>query len=368
MSKTSARLILMEGLPSTGKSMNSGLLLTQFERNGRQARWIHEVARPHPTLFFHEACIDSHEYAGFIARYPNAADVLERIGMKRNSSIGIDLLDAEWNYAEAMGADALRDLGQYDVWNFTLERYMEAALEKWRYFVQAQIASDEIIILDSSIFQYQIYSFLLVDAPFSKLKAFIEEIYEIIMPLQPSLVYYYRENTEDTIDYLAESRGIGFFNRIWERDRKQPYYKDRPQGAEGYNMFLRDYGAYAKKLFDSAPISKLLLEITEGNWEEYTGLLMSFVNISSIAPPAARFPSGQFVNETLNQQLTFIDDYCITPGGGRKRLSPKSDTEYYLHDIPVTFRWIQDRIVVEGEQLIDRWTASGTIFQRIRSD
>lgn len=33
-----SRLILMEGLPSTGKSTNAGILFRQLERNGKNAR------------------------------------------------------------------------------------------------------------------------------------------------------------------------------------------------------------------------------------------------------------------------------------------------------------------------------------------
>ncbi|BBH24414.1 hypothetical protein Back11_57590 [Paenibacillus baekrokdamisoli] len=360
-----SRLILMEGLPSTGKSTNSGILLSQLERNGHRAKWVHEVARPHPTLFFYEACMEEHEYKDFITRYPHSVSILEPISMRRNNSIGIDLLEVEWNHSNQLGEDAYQQLKKYDVWNFTVDRYMKVALEKWEHFVNKQNYSDEIVILDSSLFQYQIYSLILADVPFTQLMAFIEAIYRIISPLHPSLIYLYREKTDDTINYLVRERGVTFLERIWNRDKERPYYKGRPAGAEGYKMFLRDYGEYAKLLFDSAPLPKLSVEITQGKWGEYVDLLLNFMDLSYIDPPKVVFPSGTYFNVELNQHIEIVGKYIVTPDGGRKHLEPKSDTEYYLHDLPVVIRLDENGIIIEGEQICDKWTTKGTVFQKV---
>ena len=37
------RIILLEGLPGTGKTTNSYRLFEQLVRNGRDVRWLHEV-------------------------------------------------------------------------------------------------------------------------------------------------------------------------------------------------------------------------------------------------------------------------------------------------------------------------------------
>jgi len=67
------RLIILEGLPSTGKSTNSDFLRMQLERNDKKVKWIHEVAHPHPTSFFSEACLRRSEYEILLQSYPEAA-------------------------------------------------------------------------------------------------------------------------------------------------------------------------------------------------------------------------------------------------------------------------------------------------------
>ncbi|MFD0716415.1 hypothetical protein [Paenibacillus sp. GCM10027626] len=361
------KLILMEGLPSTGKSTNSGFLLEQMEKNGQRAKWVHEVARPHPTLFFFEASLDEIEYRDYISRYPHTASILEKQTTKHRNSYGIDLLEIEWNQFEFFGEDAFLDLKQYDVWNYPIDRYVEIAAEKWTSFVKKQMASDEIVILDSSIFQFQIYSFLLAGKSYEDLRSFIRELFDIITPLNPTLVYLYRENTNDTIDFLVRDRGMHFMESIWERDRNRPYYKDRPSGSEGYKMFLLDYGKYANMLFEITPFPKLALEITEGNWSKYQHSLLQFLDIPYIESGHNHrfYPSGRYHSLTLDQHVEISGDYFITPSGGKKRISPKSKTEFCLSDIPVRIQIIDENLILTGEQLCEKWTTRGTVYRKV---
>jgi hypothetical protein len=360
-----SKLIFMEGLPSTGKSTNSGILLTQLNRNRMKARWIHEVSRPHPTLFFFEACLEEKEYYKLLEKYPSSEMLLNSLKTKRNHTIVFDLLEIEWNYSHLLDREVVDELKSFDVWNFTIDKYIDVALEKWEKFVEKQVKLDEVVILDSSIFQFQIYTLILAEVPFTKLETFVQKIYEIVSPLNPSLVYLYRENTADTIDYLIKDRGNSFLERIWERDREQPYYKNRPAGAEGYKMFLKDYGEYAKLLFDQFPFSKLLLEISEAKWNDYVKELLKFYHLEFKETPTVPFPNGSYFNEKLGKFIQIQNDTCLTPDGGKKKLFANSENEFYFNDLPVILRYSNDSLVIEGEQLCDRWTTTGTVFTKV---
>ena len=56
-----------------------------------------------------------------------------------------------------------------------------------------------IYILDSSIFQYQIFTYLLNGADYQRLAGFVHSIMKMLRPLHPALIYLYRENTEDGV-------------------------------------------------------------------------------------------------------------------------------------------------------------------------
>jgi hypothetical protein len=361
------KLILFEGLPSTGKSTNSGFLLDQLEKSGLRSTWIHEMARPHPTLFFSEASLDEREYLDYILRFPQTASALEKLAFKYGNYYGIDLLEIEWNHDDIFSEEAILHLKEYDVWNFSIDRYKLVALEKWRTFVEKQMKLNEIVILDSSIFQFQIYSFLLANRTYEELAGFIEKLFDIIEPLNPKLIYFYRENTNDTIEYLIQERGLRFLENIWERDRNQPYYKERVSGSEGYKMFLVDYGQYANRLFTNTSTQKLALEISGGSWSKYEHTLLQFFDLPYVKSDHkyGNYPSGKYHNEILNQMIEISGDYLITPNGGRKRIVPKSKNVFSLSDIPVRIQMYEESLVLTGGQICEQWTSKGTVFKKI---
>lgn len=363
-----SKLLLVEGLPSTGKSTNSGILRTQLHQNGHAVRWIHEIARPHPTLFFHEACLTADEYHQFVVSHPHTKLLLDALAVHRGTFIAVDLLEIEWNHRETFGEDAYRDLAQYDVWNFPLQKYVDVALEKWKSFVDSQILQEEVIILDSSIFQFQIYTFLLEMAPMHVLQDFVKKIYDIIRPLNPVLIYLFRENVEDTIGYLIADRGQEFLERIWRRDCHLPYYRDKQADPVAYKQFLRDYDATLGQLVRTFPFVKIPLEISEAKWSEYMDTVLATLELSSMTPGIATPISGRYVNPGLGQEIAVEGDVLITPGGAHKKLIARRETNhFFLADLPMTIRFQDDALVVTGEQICERWTTSGTVFVRTSS-
>ena len=84
------RLILLEGLPGTGKSTNSFRLYEQLLLNGKETHWIHEVSQPHPVLFFTESCMTKEEYQSFKTKYPETAELLDEVAEIRKNTVGID--------------------------------------------------------------------------------------------------------------------------------------------------------------------------------------------------------------------------------------------------------------------------------------
>ena len=137
-----SRIILLEGLPGTGKTTNSYKLYEQLVRNGRNVRWLHEVSQPHPTLFFSESCLTKEEYSLFREKHPDAAEMLDSIAQVRATTVGIDYLTASRRMPDQEKPAWYQELLQYDVMEFPLERYEPAALEKWEAFVNSALLND----------------------------------------------------------------------------------------------------------------------------------------------------------------------------------------------------------------------------------
>ena len=360
------RLILIEGMPSTGKTTNARFIHIQLERNGIGAQWIHEVAMPHPVLFFDEAGFTCDEYRKFTETYPEAADILNNIAVFKNSTVGVHLPEIQWHHMDKIGEIVYQALSEYDVWSFPLDKYKRFALEKWAHFAENALKNrDEVYIIDSAIFQFQIFTFLFKNRPYEELHNFVNQISDIIQPLKPCLIYFYRENAEATIDYLEKDRGTSYLEYLWQRDKNQPYYVGKPPGADSFKQFLRDYGKMADLLFSSFPAQKISLEISDGNWAAREAEMLSFLNINRIPSPDAFPQDGEYENEELGYALKVDGLSFIDPTGKARKLFPKSHNEFYVDWLPVVLRFEGDKINIAGSQIGDRWTTTGLAYTKL---
>ena len=360
------RLILLEGLPGTGKTTNSDFLRIQLELNGNKANWIHEVSCPHPTSFFDEANFTYNEYDEFLKLNPKFADILNDNAIFRLNTLGINLLEIEWKFIDIIDEKLFKALRQYDVWEFSFDKFYKVSLDKWSKFVEGALENNnEIYILDSSIFQFLIFYILLKNEPYEYLENLIHKIMNLILPLNPCLIYFYRENTEETIHYLVRDRGIKFLEWIYERDKKQPYYIDKPKGAEGHKQFLRDYSKYAKLLFESINCKKLPIEISEGDWKSYEISMLSSLGINRKLPLNFSPINGVYRNEDKKYEIIIESWKMIDPDGKQRKLIPKNEKEFYIESLPLILLYEESgNIVLKGQQINAQWTRQGMKYQK----
>lgn len=365
MSMIDSRLILLEGMPSTGKTTNSRFIQIQLERQGIGTEWVHEVAMPHPVLFFDEAGFTHDEYRDFIQEHQAVTDILDKISVVRKNTVSVDLNLIQWYYKDRFDPAAYEALLRFDVWKFPIERYELFALDKWRSFAQ-QVLRDEskVYIVDSAIFQYQIFRYLFENKPYEELQNLVSQIEDILKPLRPSLLFLHRESAEASIDYLEKDRGISYLEYLYQRDKKRPYYADKPDGVESFKQFLRDYSVLVNRLFNSFAGNKFSLEISKGNWTELEDAMLYFLGVKRTSNIDACAPNGIYKNNELGYTIQVENHSIIDPNGTRRKLTPKNQNEFYVDWLPVILRFENGGMVVGGTQICDRWSATGMQYVR----
>ena len=358
------RLILLEGLPGTGKTTNAYKLFEQLVRNNRDVRWLHEVSQPHPLLFFSESCLTKEEYRLFSEKYPEAAEMLDSIAEIRASTVGIDYLTAARRMPGQENTAWYQELLQYNAMNFPLDRYEPAALEKWEAFVNAALQRGTIYISDSSIFQYQIFTYLLNGAEYPRLESFVHRIMNLLRPLHPALIYLYREKTEDSITFIEKQRGSKDLESTWQRDKGKPYYQNKQQDMTAFFDFLKDYADCASRLYDESDCDKLKIEITAQTWDIYEAEMLRFLGIAYRDAPAFKAKDGTYVNAAIGASFSIKDGILTDPEGVRRKLSPKTSTEFFIEGLPEILCFCSDGSVkLCGQQIIPQWSESGMVYK-----
>lgn len=173
-------LIIVEGLPGSGKSTTTAMIAEELAKKGNQVICVDEGVQDHPA-----------------------------------------------------------DYANYDFQNFEIER--EKILEKWRAFVES--ANKENLYVFNCVFLQNpmCETMMRFDMTEEESQKYIMEIAKIIKPLNPIIVYIDQPNVKATIDRVLDERGNDWLNAVIDYHVSQGYGKrNRLCGYEGYIKCLEE--------------------------------------------------------------------------------------------------------------------------------
>lgn len=173
-------LIIVEGLPGSGKSTTAAMIADEIHKKGYQVICVDEGVTDHPA-----------------------------------------------------------DYADYDFPDFETERRM--ILGKWRSF-QQHAKADTIYVFNCILLQNPMCETMMrfgMDA--SSSQRYISEIAQIIRPLNPIIIYIDQPNVKNVIDSVLPERGEGWLNAVIDYHVSQGYGKQNSlSGYDGYIQCLEE--------------------------------------------------------------------------------------------------------------------------------
>jgi thymidylate kinase len=370
------KLLLLEGMAGSGKSTTSRFLSIQGERNGKHIRWYHEVARAHPVHDLFKARLTGAAYESFCKTFEHARDYVDRLHVMKDEYVWLDLLEIERKYRGLIGEDAFQALRTYDTWNFTPAEYREWALGAWQEFVDETLRGDHIVLLDGSLFQWQIHGQAMDGVPKETIQNFVHQLMEIIAPLNPVLIYLYQKDADYAIERLRQIRGDRFAETIYQRDADRVYYQGTPpeRGAAKFYQLLRELREMYGEMFAEAPVRKLAIDNSQGEWGQYEQQMLDFLELTRVSDPVVsesvlRNLQGSYKNETLQMEIkAYVENGALLMQRGSRwvrKLIPKRELTFYVPDLSVEITFEPDKLIVSGIPTTDAWTEVETEFLRV---
>ncbi len=209
------KLILIEGIPGSGKSSLAQFIAHTLAHQGIACRWWYEEENNHPLYVFHDQ-----------------ASLLHTI-------------------------DALAN-GRY-------REVMAAALEKWKAFAQNSQSSETVVILDGCLFGYLTWSLFPLDIPAEEIQSYLSQIKQIILPIHPCLIYLYQQDTAQALEKICERRGGETGSRLIAQATLSTYGQRRGlQGFDGMVAYWKDLRSLIEAAFSRFDVSRLPLENAAG--------------------------------------------------------------------------------------------------------
>jgi hypothetical protein len=224
-------LVLVDGLPGSGKSVTTQILCMHLVRAGHQATWYFEHQSSHP-----------------IYRYDNPGVIFQT------------------TVAES-------------------ERIHAQALQNWEKLTESLLDTSRIVILESTFFQTTIGWLQLMDLGREQIIGFVSRVSQIIDELNPALIYFYQDNLAEELRKTCVRRGEWFENFLVDHMAKTPYGRRTSlSNLDGVIEFYRQLRDISDELYSRLALRKLAIETTGGEWATYRRQISEFLLIPPIDP------------------------------------------------------------------------------------
>jgi len=215
-----SQVIFVDGISGSGKTSTCQFIYRQLLLNGHKARFLHEFHIPHPV----------HE------------------------------------------------------WQITDPReWIDSTLANWRAFVKDTLSSDEIIIMDSTLFQGTMSVLLELDVERDTILNYAVRVPDIIRPLNPSLIYFYQTDYRKALLKIYNEREEKIRIKKDNFIRTIKYGQNRNlYDHEGYMRFVGEFRDISDELFEKYDMLKISIENSAGDWPDYHHRIMKFLSVPYI--------------------------------------------------------------------------------------
>ncbi|MBP1994566.1 hypothetical protein [Paenibacillus eucommiae] len=327
MPMQNTKLIMVEGLPGSGKSTTAQLISHLLQRRGCSTKWWYEEEQGHPVYVYDD--------------------------LKSMQKI-IDELSC----------------GNY-------RKVIAMALKRWTEFAASVQSSSDTIIVDSCLFGYLTWSLFPFEVPKQEIMQYVKEVERIIEPLNPYVIYFYQNDIEAALKKICTRRGGDTEKNFVRAATQSPYGKSRGlNGFEGMVAYWQDYRGITDEAFQGLICAKIAIDNSEGNWSQYGSEISRFLGIDHrdeaslvqlqlMDQQNQQHLVGDYMAETetdgsLTCSIQFESGNLITDGlpqvWTKSKLIPKSPNVFEVQSLPFQVSFVEDdgiRMYLTGPVLLD---------------
>ncbi|SDE66082.1 hypothetical protein SAMN04488542_101303 [Fontibacillus panacisegetis] len=308
------KLILIEGIPGSGKSTFARFLSNQFERNGFNTRIYLETTFDHPII-------------------------------------------------ESTGYE-----------DYSL--FMDSYYERWSKFLD-DLPDEEVVVMESAFFQSPIVHLLHKDADRELIRSLIIKVSSLLSEEYCSLIYFYHKDAPLAINKMIKARGgREYLEQKHNEYKNEPYFRNRQeQGSDSHISFFLEYSVLTNEIVSEVAIPTEIIENSTAEYQLYQKQALEKFNLTFFPDPVLNSSilkkySGLYHNKDMDLKVSveLIDDFLWI--FGNKRMKSKSKDQFYLDDMSVLVNFIEDSTNVTGlliteKDLYANRNDNGTMFDRI---
>lgn len=232
------KLILVEGLPGSGKTTMAVFIANWLQQQGRDTAVFLEGNLDHPADFESVACLDAQEYADLLALFPADATFLQSHLIQDGDDAFFRYRALQQNHPDLAEA-LIAALAQYEIYELPVPKYQRLVRRRWQRFAEAAATGNTVYIFECCFLQNPLTMLLgRHDETVSAAQSFILELAEVVQGLRPCLIYLHPGDVRATLTKIAGERPSAWLDFVIAYHTQQGHGKAMDwQGFDGLVSF-----------------------------------------------------------------------------------------------------------------------------------
>lgn len=271
------KLVIIEGLPGSGKSTTAKLTKELLEQNEVNNKLILEGNLNHPADYDKVAYFDKKEFDELLGNNSSYRDLIIDISVKKSDGYFISYYIQKKRRKEELPNDLYKRIIENDIYELPLKVNRSVILKNWQRFVKKAKREDDIYIFECCFIQNPL-TIGLVKYNASKERVFnyILDIEKLINKLNPTLIYLKQNDIEETFYKISKERPSKWLNSFLNYYTKQGYgLSKKLSGFSGTIEVLKKRLELELEIYEKLNMNKYLIDNSDYNIETLKNTLLS---------------------------------------------------------------------------------------------
>ena len=275
-----SKLILLEGIPGSGKSTAGATLQKFFEHNNIPSRFWWEGDFDHPADFEGIARLGARQFRELLSQHPELAELIREYTSVRGTDYLLKYRKLQSVYPEKIDQSLMDELFHLDVYDgLPMDEYCRLALDRWQDFCDAANNPDEVTLMECVYLQNPLTVMLARhDADPQAARQHIERLTNVIRELNPIVIYLHPRDVTAALQHVRVERPKEWEDFVTWYLTEEEYGKTHDlKGYDGVIQFYEMRQKLEVGILHDLPIQQLVIEHSGDEWERCYEEIVNFI-------------------------------------------------------------------------------------------
>lgn len=275
------KLIILEGIPGSGKSTAGTTLQTFLEDNNIPSRFWREGDFDHPADFEGVARLSKTHFEDLLGHHPELGELIREHTSIRGDDHLLKYRKLQALYPQKIEQSLVEELSRLDVYDgLPVDEYCRLALDRWQDFCDTAKDSDEVTLMECVYLQNPLTVMLARhNADPQLVRQHIERLTDIILDLNPVVIYLQPKDVRAALLHVHAQRPKEWADFvIWYLTGQEYGKAHNLSGYEGVIQFYMRRQKLDVEILRSLPIQQTVIEHSGDEWERCSEEIVNFLH------------------------------------------------------------------------------------------